>query len=50
MAQVEKQSDNATRQSLPRCMKPKDFGKITNCTSHHFSEVDLKVDMANAAI
>ena len=38
MAQVEKQSDNATRQSLPRCMKPKDFGKITNCTSHHFSD------------
>ena len=24
--------------SLPRCMKPKDFGKIANCTLHHFSD------------
>ena len=22
----------------PRCMKPKDFGKVTNCTFHHFSD------------
>ena len=24
--------------SLPRCMKPKDFGNIINCTLHHFSD------------
>ena len=24
--------------SLPRCMKPKDFGNITNCTLQHFSD------------
>ena len=24
--------------SLPQCMKPKDFGNITNCTLHHFSD------------
>ena len=26
---------------LPRCMKPKDFGKVTNCTLHHFSDTFL---------
>ena len=25
--------------NLSRCMKPKDFGNITNCTLHHFSDV-----------
>ena len=24
--------------SLSQCMKPKDFGSITNCTLHHFSD------------
>ena len=38
MAQVEKQLDNAARRNLSRCMKPKDFGNITNCTLHHFSD------------
>ena len=24
--------------SLSQCMKPKDFGSVTNCTLHHFSD------------
>ena len=36
MAQVEKQFDNA--KSLSQFMKPKDFGSISNCTLHNFSD------------
>ena len=39
MAQVEKQSDNATRQKLITMYEAKNFGSITNCSLHHFINV-----------